>query len=274
MKKILAIALVLAMVFAFAACGGKDNNNTTAPTEPANPTEPAAPTVDPAAKGEGVMTYAEYAAAEISDTTDTIVTIEAFVQGKQLLWTDPDTGESNTSLYTQDADGAYFIYRMSCTKEQYDQIVPGAKIKVTGTKTAWKDEVEIANVTAFEIEEGTWTAAATDVTDKLGAEALADFMNRYVSFKGLKIEKAADDNDAAFLYGWDGSGEDGSDLYFRASKDGQIYTFVVESDLCGADTAVYAAVKALKVGDVVDMEGFLYWYNGAQPHITNVNVAA
>jgi hypothetical protein len=38
-----------------------------------------------------------------------------------------------------------------------------------------------------------------------------------------------------------------------------------------ADT--YAAVEALKVGDVIDVEGFLYWYNGAQPHVTNVTVA-
>ena len=30
--------------------------------------------------------------------------------------------------------------------------------------------------------------------------------------------------------------------------------------------------KALKKGDVVDMEGFLYWYEGVNPHITAVTV--
>ena len=29
---------------------------------------------------------------------------------------------------------------------------------------------------------------------------------------------------------------------------------------------------SLKVGDVVDMEGFLYWYQGVNPHITSVTV--
>jgi hypothetical protein len=35
---------------------------------------------------------------------------------------------------------------------------------------------------------------------------------------------------------------------------------------------VYEAVKALNVGDTVDMEGFLYWYEGVNPHITSVTV--
>ena len=37
--------------------------------------------------------------------------------------------------------------------------------------------------------------------------------------------------------------------------------------------AVKDSVKALNVGDVVDMEGFLYWYNGVNPHITSVTAA-
>ena len=38
------------------------------------------------------------------------------------------------------------------------------------------------------------------------------------------------------------------------------------------DSDVYTAVRELKVGDVVDLEGFLYWYEGANPHITSVTV--
>ena len=37
-------------------------------------------------------------------------------------------------------------------------------------------------------------------------------------------------------------------------------------------TDVYTTVTNLKVGDVIDVEGFLYWYNGAQPHVTSVTV--
>ena len=38
--------------------------------------------------------------------------------------------------------------------------------------------------------------------------------------------------------------------------------------------ATYAAVETLKVGDKIDVEGFLYWYSGAQPHVTKVTPAA
>ncbi|MGN1127474.1 MAG: hypothetical protein ACI4T6_00805, partial [Candidatus Flemingiibacterium sp.] len=92
---------------------------------------------------------------------------------------------------------------------------------------------------------------------------------------GMTVEasKDADGNEAAYLYNWDGSGEKGNDLYFNVSLNGQTYTFTVESYLCGQDTDVYKAVEALKVGDKIDMEGFLYWYNGANPHITSVTAA-
>ena len=67
-------------------------------------------------------------------------------------------------------------------------------------------------------------------------------------------------------------GSEGSDLYFKASVDGKTYTFVIESYLTGANTDVYKLVKTLAVGDVVNMEGFLYWYEGAQPHIVSVEI--
>ena len=62
------------------------------------------------------------------------------------------------------------------------------------------------------------------------------------------------------------------DLYFKASANGETYTFVIEYYLCNEKTEVYEAVRNLKVGDTIDLEGFLYWYEGAQPHITSVTV--
>ena len=56
--------------------------------------------------------------------------------------------------------------------------------------------------------------------------------------------------------------------------NGAIYDFTVESYLRGAGTEVYEAVKQLNVGDVIDLEGFLYWYEGANPHIIAVAPAA
>ena len=220
-----------------------------------------AETVEPDVKGEGVMTYAEYAAAEL----DSEVTIETYVQNKQGWW------DGKVTMYTQDKDGAYFIYNMPCTEEENELLVPGTKIKVTGFKAEWAGEVEIVDAT-YEILEGSYIAEATDVTALLGTEELIEKQNMFVSFKGMTIEPSIDanGNEVAFLYAWDGSGTPGSDLYFNVSVNGVTYNFCVESYLTGAETEVYKAVEALKIGDVVDMEGYLYWYEGVNPHIISV----
>ena len=104
---------------------------------------------------------------------------------------------------------------------------------------------------------------------------MINHQNKFVAFKGMTVEAAgqdADGNDVAFLYSWDGSGQDGDDLYFNVSLNGETYTFTVESYLCDNTTDVYNAVKSLNIGDTVDMEGFLYWYEGVNPHITSVTV--
>ena len=72
----------------------------------------------------------------------------------------------------------------------------------------------------------------------------------------------------------DGSGKagDNCDLYFNVSDGTGTYTFTVESYLCDQDTDVYNTVTNLKVGDKIDVSGFLYWYNGLQPHVNSVTV--
>ena len=266
MKKLFALLLVLTMVFSFAACGGKTDPEPTDPANPADTSTTAAADAEKTEDGEvAVMSHAEYAAAEL----DTKVCVETFVQAKQSWW------DNKATVYAQSEDGAYFLYNMSCSEEDYALLTPGTKIKVTGFKSEWSGEVEITDAT-FEILEGSFIAEPVDVSALLGADELAEHMNELVSFKGMTVEasKDADGNEAAFLYSYDGSGEDGSDLYFNVSLNGETYTFTVESYLCGAGTDVYEAVKALNVGDVIDLEGFLYWYNGVNPHITAVSAAA
>ncbi len=240
MKKILALMLTLCVLLGLSAFASAEET-----------------------KGEGVMTYAEYAAADL----DTEVVVETYVQAKQSWW------DNKATVYTQDQDGAYFLYNMACSEEDYAKLVPGTKIKVTGYKAAWSGEVEITDAT-FEIEEGSFIAEPLDITDKLASEDLINYQNLLVSFKGMTVE-ASNDEGAAFLYSWDGSGahDSNSDLYFKVSKDGQTYSFTVESYLCDNTTDVYAAVENLKVGDVIDMTGFLYWYEGANPHIISVAAA-
>jgi hypothetical protein len=212
------------------------------------------------------MTHEEFMAAEMGAT----VTVETYVQAKQSWW------EDKATIYTQAEDGAYFLYSVPCTKELYDKLTIGTKIRVTGMKTEYKGEVEIASdaliPATIEILEGNWVATATDVTALLGTDDLIKHQNEFVSFKGMTVESIKDKNgnEAAFLYNWDGSGSDGNDLYFNVSVGGKTYNFCVESYLTGKGTDVYEAVKALKIGDKIDLEGFLYWYDGVNPHITSV----
>lgn len=265
MKKRLVLLMTLSLTFAFPAAVMAED--TTAAEETADDTEAADSTAEDAdVKSEGVMTHDEYLAAAVDDE----VTIETYVQAKQSWW------EDKATFYTQDKDGAYFIYNMPCSEEDYEKLVPGTKIKVTGYKAEWSGEIEVADVSSFEIEDGEYIAEPLDVTDLLGKDELIDHQNELVSFKGMTVEAAgqdADGNDVAYLYNYDGSGSEGDDLYFNVSLNGETYTFTVESYLCDKDSDVYKAVEALNIGDKIDMEGFLYWYEGVNPHITSVTAA-
>ena len=221
-----------------------------------------------------VMTYEEYENAE----TDTFVTIEAYVQGKQKFYPDnPDVGTSTATLYAQDKDGGYFLYNVPVSEADYARIKEGTKIRFAGYKSEWAGEIEIMpdSIEPIEVLRGKiYISSPVDVTDILGDEdALVEYMNQRVVFTGMTVEPISSDESEeaqAYMYGWDGSGTDGDDLYFNASVDGNTYLFVVESNLCDESSEVYQAVKNLKIGDKVDLEGFLYWYEGPQPHIINV----
>ena len=266
MKKLIALLLAALMVCSFAACTSNPGTESSTPS-----TQDTTASSEATGDGVKVMTHAEFIAAELESK----VTVEAYVQATQGWW--EKDGQGKTTLYTQAEDGAYFMYSINCDKETYEKLkTPGTKIRVVGYKAEYKGEVEIIDAESIEVLEGTWTATALDVTALLESEDLIKHQNEYVAFKGMTVEsiKNADGAESAFLYNWDGSGEDGSDLYFNVSVGGKTYTFTVESYLTGKGTDVYEAVKALKVGDKIDLEGFLYWYDGVNPHITSVKPAA
>ncbi len=252
MKKLVSIMLVvLALVAVLASC-----ETTPATTTPAT-TAPATTTVeDP--KSEGVMTYDEYVKAELK----TEVVIEAYVQAHQSWW------DNKITVYAQDRDGAYFLYEMPCSEADAAKLVPGTKIKVKGIKAEWSGEVEItwdAETTVedkvFEIIEGSYIAPAFDATSLLGTDDLIKHQNEFVTFKGLTVEKVEYRD-----------GQPGDDIYLTFKHGENSYNFCVEVYLTGTDSDVYKAVADLKEGDKVDVEGFLYWYNGANPHVTSITV--
>lgn len=258
MKKFLTLLLALVMALSIVGCGKTENQTDDKDT----PDEGGEDVVSVA------MTHEEFEAAEL----DSVVTVETYIQARQGWWEKDGVGVA--TFYTQADDGAYFLYNMPCSKEDYDSmLVEGAKIRVSGYKAEWSGEVEIIDATCEVLDGDTKTYEALDVTSLLGTDELIAHQNEKVSFKGMTVA-ASNDAGAPFLYNWDGSGSEGDDLYFNVTLNDTTYTFVVESYLCGPGTDVYEAVKGLNVGDVVDMEGFLYWYNGANPHITSVVKAA
>jgi len=257
MKKIIALLLVVCTVVCFAACGKKPadadatkSTESTKATEATQATEATKPTEAPSVK---VMTYAEYAAAAM----DADVVVETYVQAKQGWW--EDNGQGKLTAYCQSKDGAYFAYEMKCTKEEADKLVPGTKIRITGVKGEWAGEVEIMDGTFEILTDDTFIAEAFDATALLGTDDLIKHQNEKVVFKGLTFEKLDYQN-----------GAPGKDIYVTFKLAEKEYSFCVESYLTGPDSDLYKAVGELKVGDVVDVEGFLYWYEGANPHITNI----
>lgn len=257
MKKFLAMTLVLCMVMSFAACGAKEEAPattaateapaTTAATEAA--TEETTEAATEAAEEVKVMTHEEFMAADM----DTEVTVETYIQAKQGWW------EDAAIFYTQAEDGAYLLYKMACTEDEYNALTEGTKVRVTGFKGEYKGEVEILDAT-FEILDGSFVAEPVDLTESYADEAaLQAHQNEKVAFKGLTVEKIEYKN-----------GEPGDDIYVTLGLNGTSLNFCVEVYLTGTDSEVYTAVGELAEGDVVDVEAYMYWYDGPNAHLTSV----
>ena len=230
MKKFIALLLALTMLVAFAGC---------------------APKFDPAAKSEGVMTYAEYDAAAM----DSEVVIEAYVQATQSWW------DNKITVYAADEDGAYFIYEMACSEEDAAKLTTGAAILVTGYKAEWEGEIEIVEATfTFLADQEAYVAPPKDVTALLGSEEMINYQNQTVIFTGMTVKELSFKNNG------------GDDIYVTLTKDGADYNFCVERYLTGPETELYTTVSALQAGDVVDVGCFLYWYQSMNPHIIDIAV--
>ena len=241
MKRFAAILICLAMVFAFTSCGEKPD------PEPQQP--------DLNAKSEGVMSYEDYATA----LAESAVTIEAYVQAVY------PCEDGTLNLFLQDLSGGYYVEALPCSEEDAALLTPAKKIKVSGTKAEERGEIKLLGTEFSFADELEYLAAPADVTALLDTDAMILYQNRYVLFQDMELVSEA-------VFRWDNSGEDGDDLYFQVGKDGQVFTFMVSAALSGSGTQTYEAVKALKAGDTVDLEGFCFWVDGLTPLITSVTV--
>ena len=213
---------------------------------------PVDPEPETEAEDDGVMSYADYAAASVDDE----VTVVTYVQAHQSWW------DNKITVYCQDQDGAIFLYELACSEEDAAKLTEGTKIRVNGFKGEWAGESEIVDATFEFVDDGDFcVAAAKDLTDKLGTDELIDYQNQKVIFTDMTVVSVAFKND-----------QPGDDIYVTLSKDDAEYSFCLEYYLNGSDQEFYDLVSGLEAGQVVDVEGFLYWYEGANTHITSVTV--
>ena len=261
MKKKMLVALALALAIAVVGCTSTETTETqddvqteetvTVEETEETETEETEETEETTDAQVEAMSYADFMAADI----DAEVVVETYVQAKQAWW------DNKATVYTQTEDGAYFLYNMACSEEDYEKLTEGAKILVTGYKAEWSGEIEIADAT-FEIVDGdTFVAEPFDATNLLGKDELVDLQNQKVLFTDMTVVSVSYKND-----------QPGDDIYVKLSKDDAEYDFCLEYYLNGSDEDFYNMVGGLEEGQVVDVEGFLYWYEGANPHITAVTV--
>ena len=190
MKKILVLLTVFCLALSLAACAGGSGSSSSSEAASASQPAESQPQESSSAAADGeevaVMSYEEYMAAEL----DSQVTIEACVQAKQSWW------EDKATVYAQDENGAYFLYNMACSEEDYEKLVPGTKIIVTGYKSEWSGEVEIIDATFTVADDGEeFIALPIDVTDMLGTDDLINHQNQLVTFSGLTVEAAGQDEE-------------------------------------------------------------------------------
>ena len=123
-----------------------------------------------------------------------------------------------------------------------------------------------------------------DVTVNAMVERHVEFNNRVKTIPGFRVQIAsfsgANSKNSAFTlrdrFAQDYPSVQAYIIYDEPNfkvKVGELEVApVVEFYLRGQDTDVYKAVENLKVGDEVVLDGYLYWYEGANPHIIGVEV--
>ena len=198
--------------------------------------------------GKGIS-HEDFMAAEAGEE----VTVEAYVQAKQSWW------DNKAVFYLQNEEGGFYVYNLPCTKAEYDELEIGTKVRVIGTKAVYNGMHEIFPAESFEILRGNWVADATDITSKIGNnDELTKYQGMLATLSDMTVVSVEYNN------------EGGDDIYLTVAKGEVQHTLTVEVYLTGTDTEVYQTVGTLVAGDVVDVTGFVQWWNKFDMHITAV----
>lgn len=237
-KKLLALFAGALAIIPLVACTGTK----------VTPTESKSTTVTPTTAGTTVMSYAQYAAAKDGDE----VTIEGYVQAKQSWWSNKAT------VYLQDDNGAYFVYELGCTENEYNtDLAVGNKIQVTGVKGSYAEQVEI--FASQSGAEATWKkVAGTKTYQPVKLSKLADMKSHPNQLVELDVVVASTPT----------VDPKRDNIYYDVTDGENVYTFCVETYLTAKTLPMYETVKNFKKGDNVTVSGFAYTYYAPQLHTT------
>lgn len=209
------------------------------------------------------LSHADFIKAEVG----TEVSVQGYIQDRCTWY------NGAASFYFQDSNGGYYVYNLACTEDEYkNTLTVGADLFVTSQKAEWRGEVEVDYTKVTEnakweiASKSTKVYPATKVAD-IATATLDKYKNTKVATGELEVTKAP-------FTSWEDyslTPAAGADVYF-AVKDsaGNELTFVVEAYLEDSQygSATYTAVTELAVGDKVELEGFVYYYDAPQMQVT------
>jgi len=203
---------------------------------------------------------------------------DIIVEGYLQAWT-YDTQNGYAGLFIMNDEGSFYAYKARCDDLTSAGFTEGAGIRITGKK-AYRDGFHMIDEgAAVELIDGNMIYPAVEIGEEItDISAMTKLQGARVAVKRATVvapDTLADGKDAAFLYGPDGSGLAGSnsDLYIYlqpAGMEDAYFTFKVESDEIAEGSGTYTAATELSIGDVIDIEGFMYWDHGPQIHIHSI----
>ena len=90
---------------------------------------------------------------------------------------------------------------------------------------------------------------------------LKKYMNQKISISDLEVIELSKNNDSS-----------DPDIFITAMINDKEISLCVESNLTNVNSNTYQIAENLEVGNIIDVEGFLYWNYGPNPRITTITI--
>lgn len=187
-------------------------------------------------------------------------------------------GNGNLYVMNEDKTGTYYVYRASMTKEEFDGLKLGDPVAVSECpSTTYKGLIESSKAVVKPIDYTVPTnlqpidvaaLVPTPVDNEFITQnkELVYYQNTYASLTGWKITKMGSAS---------ATGTSTTQTMLTLEKNGFETTVSINKDIVPLDstaaTTLFETVKGLKVGDFVDIKGFVSVYNDYQMLVTGAD---